>query len=143
MNSEATDLFRPVWWCRGRHAQTVFGVFGRPRNPFLKKRRPIDAILRMRNLPVLFIHGTKDVIVGAAHSRRLFDAAHEPKRLQLIADGGHAEMLFREDPTGFMGLITDWRKSCNLEPRDTRMSREPNPRLSRSSHRPRLTHTTP
>ncbi len=84
------------------------GAGCRPGNPFLKKRRPIDAIHRMRNLPVLFIHGTKDVIVGAAHSRRLFDAAHEPKRLQLIADGGHAEMLFREDPTGFTSLITDW-----------------------------------
>lgn len=84
------------------------GAGCRPGNPFLKKRRPIDTIHRMRNLPVLFIHGTKDVIVGAAHSRRLFDAAHEPKRLQLIADGGHAEMLFREDPTGFTGLITDW-----------------------------------
>jgi pimeloyl-ACP methyl ester carboxylesterase len=84
------------------------GAGCRPGNPFLKKRRPIDAIGQLRHLPVLFIHGTKDVIVGAAHSRRLFDAAQEPKCLRLVADGGHAEMLFREDPTGFIRLITDW-----------------------------------
>ena len=30
MNAEAADLFRPAWWCRGRHAQTVWGAISSP-----------------------------------------------------------------------------------------------------------------
>lgn len=74
-------------------------------SPFLKKQRPVENIKRLQGLPVLFIHGTKDVIVGVAHSRRLFAAANEPKSLEIIEGGGHAEALFREDPQGFTGLI--------------------------------------
>lgn len=80
----------------------------RPGNPFLKKPRPVDQIARLEGLPLLFIHGTQDVIVGVGHSRRLFGAAREPKQLEIIDGGSHAEALFLDDPPGFIGLVKPW-----------------------------------
>ena len=68
MNSEATDLFRPAWWCRGRHAQTLLGAFGRPgmRVPHQRHRwelpdgdfLDVDEALAEPGAPVLLIlHG--------------------------------------------------------------------------------------
>ena len=87
------------------------GVGCRPGSPFLKKQRPEDRIVRLVGLPLLFIHGTKDVIVGVRHSRRLFDAAKEPKRLEIVEGGSHAEALFRDDPDGFLGLVVPWQRA--------------------------------
>ena len=84
------------------------GAGCRPGNPALKKERPLDTIKRIRDLPVLFIHGTKDATVGLHHSRRLYAVAAEPKRLEIIEGGGHAEILFRDDPDGFLGIVESW-----------------------------------
>ena len=84
------------------------GAGCRPGNPFLKKPRAIDHIGALQGTRVLLIHGTKDVIVGVEHSRRLFAAACAPKRLEIIEGGGHAELLFRDDPGGFTRLVADW-----------------------------------
>ncbi len=83
----------------------------RPGNLFLKKIRPLDSIAHLPKIPVLFIHGTEDVIVGLEHSRRLFAAASEPKRLEVIEGGSHAEALYRNRPDSFTHLITDWLDS--------------------------------
>ncbi|WP_332990358.1 alpha/beta hydrolase [Microcoleus sp. A006_D1] len=60
---------------------------------------PIDFLLRQRfdslakvdrlQIPVLFIHGTADSVVPAEMSQKLFDAAHEPKQLYMVPNGGH------------------------------------------------------
>lgn len=84
------------------------GAGCRPGSVFLKKARPIDTIRTFRQLPVLFIHGAADTIVGAAHSRRLYAAAPEPKRLEIIDGGGHAEVLFRGDSQRFRDLVNTW-----------------------------------
>jgi len=84
------------------------GAGCRSGNPFLPKERPIDHIGQLKGLPLLFIHGTRDVIVGVEHSRRLFQAAHDPKHLEIIPAGGHAEALFRDDPAGFLRILTSW-----------------------------------
>jgi uncharacterized protein len=39
--------------------------------------------------PLLVVAGERDRIVPAAHSRRLFDAARQPKRLVLVAGADH------------------------------------------------------
>ena len=57
---------------------------------------------------ILFVHGTKDVIIGVEHSRRLHQAAREPKRLEIIEGGGHAEALFRDEPERFTRLMQEW-----------------------------------
>jgi pimeloyl-ACP methyl ester carboxylesterase len=80
----------------------------RPGNPLLEKERALDAVRRLRAVPLLVIHGTQDAIVGVEHSRRLYAEASEPKRLELVEGGGHAEALFRDDPAGFCRLVEVW-----------------------------------
>ncbi|MEZ2302762.1 MAG: alpha/beta hydrolase [Microcoleus sp.] len=60
---------------------------------------PIDLLLRQRfdsiakvdrlEMPVLFIHGTADTVVPVEMSKKLFDAAPEPKQLYIVPDAGH------------------------------------------------------
>jgi pimeloyl-ACP methyl ester carboxylesterase len=60
---------------------------------------PIDFLLTQRfdslakvdrlQMPVLFIHGTADNVVPAQMSKKLFDAAPDPKQLYMVPDGGH------------------------------------------------------
>ena len=80
----------------------------RPGNPFLKKERPLDHIAALHPIPVCFVHGDRDATVGVQHSRRLYAAAREPKRLEIIKGGGHAEALFRDDPQPFTALVNGW-----------------------------------
>ncbi|XZO00444.1 MAG: alpha/beta hydrolase [Microcoleus sp.] len=57
---------------------------------------PIDLLLRQRfdsiakvdrlEMPVLFIHGTADTVVPVEMSKKLFDAAPEPKQLYIVPD---------------------------------------------------------
>ena len=84
------------------------GAGCRPGSPLLKKPRPIDGVGGLRGLPILLIHGTKDTIVGVQHSHRLHTAAPEPKRLEIIEGGNHAEALFRDAPEGFVDLVNAW-----------------------------------
>jgi pimeloyl-ACP methyl ester carboxylesterase len=42
-------------------------------------------------VPLLFIHGDKDLLVPLEMSRRLFERAHEPKIFHVIKGGGHCE----------------------------------------------------
>ncbi len=63
---------------------------------------PIDFLLTQRfdslskvdrlQMPVLFIHGTADSVVPAQMSKKLFDAAPEPKQLYIVPDGGHTNV---------------------------------------------------
>jgi len=84
------------------------GAGCRPSNPLMKKDRPLDTVRHLGNTPLLFIHGTHDVIVDVQHSHRLHAAAAEPKRLEIIEGGSHAEALFRDDPTRFLSLVETW-----------------------------------
>jgi len=84
------------------------GAGCRPGSPWLKKDRPLDRIRLLEGVPVLLVHGTKDVIVGIEHSRRLFTAAAHPKQLHVVPGGSHAEALFRDDPDGFIRLTAGW-----------------------------------
>ncbi|MEG4014470.1 MULTISPECIES: alpha/beta hydrolase [unclassified Microcoleus] len=60
---------------------------------------PIDFLLTQRfdslskvdrlQMPVLFIHGNADSVVPSQMSKKLFDAAPEPKQLYMVPGGGH------------------------------------------------------
>ncbi len=60
---------------------------------------PIDLLLTQRfdslakvdrlQMPLLFIHGTADTVVPVEMSKKLFDAAPEPKQLYIVPDAGH------------------------------------------------------
>lgn len=49
----------------------------------------VDVVERIGPIPLLLIHGERDVIVDASHSQRLYAAAREPKMLWLIPEGMH------------------------------------------------------
>ncbi|UNU25131.1 alpha/beta hydrolase [Microcoleus vaginatus] len=63
---------------------------------------PIDFLLTQRfdslskvdrlQMPVLFIHGTADHVVPVEMSKKLFEAAPEPKKLYIVPDGGHTNV---------------------------------------------------
>ena len=84
------------------------GAGCRPGNLLLKKARPIESLATLAGLPVLFVHGSRDVIIAEAHSHRLYAAAREPKRLEIVAGGSHAEALFRDEPDRFLDVIHQW-----------------------------------
>jgi len=77
-------------------------------NLFLKKARPIDSIRQLFGVSILLIHGTNDPIVHPRHSRKLYEAAPERKRLELIEGGGHAGELYRRNPTRFLAIVQPW-----------------------------------
>lgn len=55
----------------------------------------VDVVADISPIPLLLIHGDRDLIVDASHSQRLFDAAREPKALWRIAEGEHIDALRR------------------------------------------------
>jgi pimeloyl-ACP methyl ester carboxylesterase len=84
------------------------GAGCRPGWPWSTKERPVDHVAALSPIPVHFVHGTNDVIVGHAHSERLHAAAASPKRLTILPKASHAEAIFRDDPEGFLRLSRGW-----------------------------------
>ena len=72
------------------------------------KPKALDVVDQLAPMSVLFIHGTRDWLVSVHQSRLLYAKAHEPKRLQLIDTGRHAEELFEDDPEGFVRACCEW-----------------------------------
>jgi pimeloyl-ACP methyl ester carboxylesterase len=101
------------WWTpeaiRGGWQGFEAGVGCRPGNPLIEKERPIDRVAALAGLPVYFVHGTRDKIVGVEHSRRLFAAACEPKEFTIVPGGSHAQTLFSDCPERFLRLVILWR----------------------------------
>ena len=60
------------------------------RDPFLSR----EYVTRVDE-PVLILHGTADVVVPVEHGRNLFEAAHEPKSIEIIEGGGHSDLWDR------------------------------------------------
>jgi uncharacterized protein len=52
----------------------------------------VDAIGKISPRPVFFVHGQDDSIVPVAMSRKLFEAAREPKTLWIVPGAGHLEV---------------------------------------------------
>lgn len=55
----------------------------------------LDVAAQVSPVPLLLIHGERDPIVDVRHAQRLFDAAHEPKVLWRVAEGGHIDAVRR------------------------------------------------
>lgn len=55
--------------------------------------RPIDAVIRLRDRPMLLIHGDADRLVRIANGRRLQQAAGPETRLIEIAGAGHRTVI--------------------------------------------------
>lgn len=59
--------------------------------------RPLDAAPEIHPIPILFIHGDRDVVVPTHHSQLLFNAAREPKALWIVPGAGHIQSLNHPD----------------------------------------------
>jgi pimeloyl-ACP methyl ester carboxylesterase len=57
---------------------------------------PAVAAGRISPVPVLVVHGDKDIFFPPAHGRELYDGASEPKELWLVPGFGHAERSMDE-----------------------------------------------
>jgi fermentation-respiration switch protein FrsA (DUF1100 family) len=71
---------------------------GRLHYPFIPTGLVPDAYPNLRRIarlrsPLLVIHGDRDEIVPAAHGRVLFEAAPEPKRIEIVREAGHNDLL--------------------------------------------------
>ena len=74
--TEPVGPFRPAWWCRGAHAQTIWGSVLRPAGPVARHRQrwetldgdflDVDAVAGAPRTPILIVlHGLE----GSARSR--------------------------------------------------------------------------
>jgi len=57
---------------------------------------PGASVAAVSPIPLLLIHGDRDVIVPSHHSQRLFDLAREPKELWIVPGAGHTQSLHDE-----------------------------------------------
>lgn len=108
----AFDAIAMRWWTPQAMRTGLQGLEPgsgcRPGPPWLPKPAPLACVPRLAPMPILFIHGARDAIVGVEHSQRLYAAAAEPKRLEILEGGSHAEALFRDDAEGFCRLVSRW-----------------------------------
>lgn len=58
---------------------------------------PIDVIGRISPIPLLLIHGERDVVVPPQHAQQLYAQAGEPKTLWLIPGGQHIDAMRRDE----------------------------------------------
>jgi fermentation-respiration switch protein FrsA (DUF1100 family) len=67
-------------------------------------------------IPLLFIHGTADAVIPHSHSRRLLEAAREPKRLVEVAGAGHLEPMTHRFGTTYQRALVEFFDAA-LQPR--------------------------
>jgi len=96
------DIYYSLLTSNGRKGKGV-----RPGWPWHKKAKPIDSISKLR-IPVLFIHGDKDWVIGKWHSERLYDKANTRKSMKVISGGSHAEYLLRHKKEAFLKEVDQW-----------------------------------
>ena len=75
--------------------------------PFRTRTFPIDVVGRVTP-PTLWVHGTRDWIVPAAHTVALHEAAPDPKDLAILQGGLHAEYLLAQMPDEFLATVVPW-----------------------------------
>jgi fermentation-respiration switch protein FrsA (DUF1100 family) len=56
---------------------------------------PSLRLIRRLRAPLLVVHGARDRIVPLMHGEELFEAAPEPKRIEVFADAAHNDLIER------------------------------------------------
>jgi fermentation-respiration switch protein FrsA (DUF1100 family) len=84
--------------------------------PFASMRYEALAAIRTLRVPLLVIHGGADTIVPPEHSRRLFEAANEPKRLLIVPEANHNDVFVRGGPALWRDL-RDFLSGLDVPPR--------------------------
>jgi fermentation-respiration switch protein FrsA (DUF1100 family) len=88
---------------------------GRLHYPFIPAAIVPDAYPNLRRVarigtPLLVIHGDRDDIVPVGHGRALFEAAPQPKRLEIVRGAGHNDLL---DAMGaaYGAVVAGWART--------------------------------
>jgi len=69
---------------------------------------PAAAAARISPVPVLIVHGDKDLYFPPEHARQLYEGAREPKELWLIPGFGHAERAMNDELVDrILGWLTE------------------------------------
>ncbi|HLI42745.1 MAG TPA: alpha/beta fold hydrolase [Streptosporangiaceae bacterium] len=68
---------------------------------------PAEAAARISPVPLLIVHGDRDLYFPPEHARQLYAAAREPKALWLLPGMGHAEAACSEDLVDRIGRWID------------------------------------
>jgi len=66
---------------------------------FLLRFCPQQAAHRIAPRPLLIVHGADNQLYKPIEAQSLYDHAGEPKRLEFLADSGHTEWMFDDNPT--------------------------------------------
>ncbi len=85
-----------------------------PARFFLRSQFDSETKIRTLRMPLLFLHGTQDSIIPIELGRKLFEAAHTPKRFEEVQGAGHNDMFF----VGGAEYTERFRSFC-LESRST------------------------
>jgi fermentation-respiration switch protein FrsA (DUF1100 family) len=92
---------------------------GRLHYPFIPAAVVPDAYPSLRRVarirsPLLVIHGDRDDIVPVGHGRALFEAAPQPKRLEIVRGAGHNDLL---DAMGaeYGAVIAQWARNTRAD----------------------------
>jgi len=103
------DLENDIWYSlftkSGRQGKGV-----RPGPFWLFKEKPIGNVGRLK-MPVLYIHGDRDWVVGFRHSQELYNKTIASKRLVIVKNGPHAEYLMRKHRDDLLKEVDDWIKN--------------------------------
>ncbi len=72
-----------------------------------------DSLTRVKTCrrPIFIAHGTADTLIPHIHGKRLFEAAHEPKRFFEMPNAGHNDSL----PPEFFTSLKDFLASNSVE----------------------------
>jgi len=89
------------------NSQGRIGKGVRPGPFWLAKQKPIDNVGKI-NIPIMFIHGSRDWVIRPWHSQALYQKTGGMKKITFIKNGPHAEYLMRDYPGQFTAEIKNW-----------------------------------
>jgi fermentation-respiration switch protein FrsA (DUF1100 family) len=64
--------------------------------------------------PLLVLHGEADEVVPVSHARALYQAAPEPKRLELLAGVGHNDLVSGAS-TAYLEAVASWAEELEAD----------------------------
>jgi hypothetical protein len=82
-----------------------------PVRTLLTDRYESDKLISEVKAPVLVLHGTKDRVIPVEMGRKLFELAHEPKKLVIFPEGGHVDL----DDHGAVQAVVRWVERVRAE----------------------------
>lgn len=74
---------------------------------YLLRFKPWEHVAKIAPRPLLIVHGERNDLYKPDEALRLYEAAHEPKRLHMLKGLGHTEWMYDDDPafTEFVGVL--------------------------------------